>query len=72
MGLDGMKLRIDDLKKWPFPALKKRMQLDLEMELALIDVGSGGGLHHYMIHWDRSIIEEILKKRNLNSFLIGD
>lgn len=66
MGPDGMKLRIDDLKKWPSPALRRKIQLDLDMELALIRVGSNGGLHHFLLHWDRSVIEEILKKRKLN------
>jgi len=63
MNVEGMTVRIGDLEKWPSPDLKRRMQLELDMELALIKVGSEGGLHHFLLHWDRSIIQEILKNR---------
>lgn len=78
MGPDGMKLRMDDLKEWPSLTLQRRMQLDLDMELALIGVGSGGGLNHFILRWDRSVIEEILKKRitveqgKISDVFIGD
>ncbi len=66
MKSEGIKLRIDDLKKWPSSALKRRKRLNQDMESALIGVGCGKGLNCSSLHWDEIVIQEILEERKLN------
>ncbi|KPJ55140.1 hypothetical protein AMJ47_01325 [Parcubacteria bacterium DG_72] len=67
MKSEAAKLRMNDLKNnWPSSALRRRMQLDHDMELALAKVGCDEGLHCSCLRWDELVIQGILKNRKLN------
>lgn len=57
--------RVKDLTSWSTSALKRRLQLDIDMCKALLALGCRG-LHRRLLRLDVNMINRVLRKRKTN------